>query len=137
MVKFLSDEWIEAGKNFIVNQLDPETDLKHISTSLLGIVEHIPPDGKTMGFFFAFKEGKLTDFIVTDGNAPKDKDPLYEVRGNYGTYKDVLQGKISLTILMLKNRLKLVKGSKLGALKIIKPIDRVIESLTQITDEFD
>ena len=136
MVKFLSEEWIATGKKYILEQLDPENDLKNISTSLLEIVEHIPPEDTTMSFFFAFQNGKLTDFIVNTGDIPQDIHPTYVVRGNYGTYKDVLQGKTSLTISLLKNRLKL-KGSKLGALKIIKPIDKVIESLIKITDEFE
>jgi putative sterol carrier protein len=136
MVKFLSEEWIEAGKKYILEELDPETDLKNLSTSMLGIVEHIPPDDSTMSFYFEFDNGKMIDFIVSSGDGPQDKTPTYEVRGNYGTYKDALQGKTSLTILLLKNRLKL-KGSKLQALKIIKPLDKVIDSLIKITDEFD
>ncbi len=136
MVKFLSEEWIAAGKNYILEELNPEADLKNITTSLLGIVEHIPPDDTTMNFYFSFENGNLKEFIVNTGNAPQDKQPAYEVRGNYGTYKDVLQGKTSLTISLLKNRLKL-KGSKLHALKIIKPLDKVIESLIRITDEFE
>jgi hypothetical protein len=136
LVKFLSEDWIEAGKKYILEKLNPDTDLKNITTSLLGIVEHIPPDDTTMSFYFAFENGKLTDFIVNTGEFPEDKSPVYEVRGNYGTYKYALQGRTSLTVLLLKNRLKL-KGSKLGALKIIKPIDKVIDSLIQITDEFE
>jgi putative sterol carrier protein len=136
MVKFLSEEWIEAGKKYILEELDPETDLKNLSTSLLGIVEHIPPDDSTMSFYFEFDNGKMIDFIVSPSDSAQDKTPTYEVRGNYGTYKDALQGKTSLTILLLKNRLKL-KGSKLQALKIIKPLDKVIDSLIKITDEFD
>ena len=136
MVKFLSEEWIETSKNCILKELNPETDLKNITTSLLGVVEHIPPDDSTMNFYFSFENGNLNEFLVSTGNAPEGKQPIYEVRGNYGTYKDVLQGKTSLTISLLKNRLKL-KGSKLQALKIIKPLDKVIDSLIKITDEFE
>ena len=136
MVKFLSEEWIEAGKKYILEELDPKTDLNNLTTSMLGIVEHIPPDDSTMSFYFEFENGKMIDFIVSTSDSPQDKTPIYEVRGNYGTYKDALQGKTSLTILLLKNRLKL-KGSKLQALKIIKPLDKVIDSLIKITDEFD
>ena len=136
MVKFLSEEWIEAGKKYIYEELDPENDLKNLTTALLGIVEHIPPDDRTMSFYFAFENGKMIDFIVGTGDVPEGKEPIYEVRGNYGTYKDVLQGKTTLTISLLKNRFKL-KGSKLQALKIVKPLDKVMDSLVKITDEFD
>ncbi len=136
MVKFLSDEWIEIGKKYILEKLDPEKDLKNITTSLLGVVEHIPPDGTTMNFYLEFENGNLMDFIVNTGNTFEEKEAVYEVRGNYGTYKSVLKGEMSLGIAVLKNRLK-VKGSKLQALKLIKPLDGVIVSLTEITDEFE
>jgi len=136
MVKFLSEEWIETGKNYMLEKLDPVKDLKSISTSLLGVVEHIPPDDTTMNFYLELEEGKLKDFIVNTGNTFEEKEAIYEVRGNYGTYKSVLKGEMSLGIAVLKNRLK-VKGSKLQALKLIKPLDGVIVSLTEITDEFE
>ena len=136
MVKFLSDEWIETGKTYMVNKLDPVKDLKSISTSLLGVVEHIPPDDKTMNFYLELEEGILKDFIVNTGNTFKEKQAAYEIRGNYGTYKSVLQGEMSLGIAVLKNRLK-VKGSKMQALKLIKPLDGLIVGLREITDEFE
>ena len=135
MVKFHSEEWIETGRRYLVEKLDPEKDLKSISTSLLGVVDHIPPEDKTMSFYLALKDGKLTEFIVNT-NDSFEKEAEYEVRGNYGTYKSVLKGEMSLGIAVLKNRLKL-KGSKMKALKIIKPLDGVISSLIKITDEFE
>ena len=136
MVKFLSEEWINIGKEYLLDKLDPEKDLKNITTSLLGVVEHIPPDGTTMNFYLEFENGHLKDFIVNTGDTFEEKEATYEVRGNYGTYKSVLKGEMSLGIAVLKNRLK-VKGSKLQALKLIKPLDGVIVALTNITDEFE
>jgi len=136
VVKFLSEEWIEIGKNYMLEKLDPEKDLKNITTSLLGVVEHIPPDDITMNFYLELEDGKLKDFIVNTGNTFEEKEAAYEVRGNYGTYKSVLKGEMNLGIAVLKNRLK-VKGSKLQALKLIKPLDGVIVALTEITDEFE
>ena len=136
MVKFLSEEWIENGKNYMLEKLDPVKDLKSISTSLLGVVEHIPHDDMTMNFYLELEEGILKDFIVNTGNTFEEKKATYEIRGNYGTYKSVLQGEMSLGIAVLKNRLK-VKGSKMKALKLIKPLDGVILSLQKITDEFE
>jgi len=43
---------------------------------------------------------------------------------------------MSLGIAVLKNRLK-IKGSKMQALRLIKPLDGVIVSLKEITDEFE
>ena len=136
MVKFLSEEWIEIGKKYLLEKLDPVKDLKSITISLLGIVEHIPPDDKTMNFYLELEDGKLTDFIVNTGDTFDEKEANYEVRGNYGTYKSVLKGEMSLGIAVLKNRLK-IKGSKMKALRLIKPLDGVIVSLQKITDEFE
>ena len=136
MVKFLSEDWIEYGKNYILEKLDPEKDLKNITTSLLGVIEHVPPNDITMNFYLELKEGKLSDFIVNMGDTFEEKEAVFVIRGNYGTYKEILEGKIGTAMALLKNRLKL-KGSKIEALKIIKPLDGLIESLRKITDEFE
>jgi len=136
MVKFLSEEWIEFGKKYILEKLDPEKDMKNISTSLLGIIEHVPPNDTTMSFYLELKDGKLNDFKVNRSGSFEEKDAKYVIRGNYGTYKDILQGKIGTAMAILKNRL-ILKGSKMEALKIIKPLDGLIESLRKITDEFE
>ncbi len=136
MVKFLSDEWIELGKKFMVEQLDPEKDMKNITTSILAIIEHVPPHDTTMSFYLELHEGKVHDFTVNTSQTFEEKEAVFVIRGNYGTYKDILKGKLGTAMALLKNRLS-IRGSKMEALKIIKPIDGVIESLRQITDEFE
>jgi putative sterol carrier protein len=89
-----------------------------------------------MSFYLELKEGKLIDFKVITGDSFEGKEATYIIRGNYGTYKDILQGKIGTAMALLKNRLRL-KGSKMEALKIIKPLDGLIESLRKITNEFE
>jgi putative sterol carrier protein len=136
MVKFLSDGWIAFGKKYMLEQLDPAKDLNNISTSLLAIIEHVPPNDSTMNFYLELKEGNIHEFTVSTGVAPERSDAVFVIRGNYGTYKEILQGKLGTAMAILRNRLKL-KGSKMDALKIIKPIDGVIDSLRKITDEFE
>ena len=136
MVKFLSEEWIEFGKKYMLEKLDPEKDMNHITTSLLGIIEHIPPHDTIMNFYLELKDGKVHDFFVNTGSSFEGKEAVFVIRGNYGTYKDILQGKLGTAMALLKNRLT-IKGSKMEALKIIKPLDGVIESLRKITDEFE
>ena len=120
MVKFLSEDWIEYGKKYMLEKLDPEKDLKNITTSLLGIIEHVPPNDTTMNFYLELKDGKLHDFTVNTGNTFEGKEAVFIIRGNYGTYKDILEGKLGTAMALLKNRLN-IKGSKMEALKIIKP----------------
>ncbi len=135
MVKFLSEEWIEQSKKYMHEKLDPEKDLKNVSTSLLNVVEHVPPNDITMNFYLELKDGKLTDFVVNTGET-FEKEAIFEIRGSYGTFKAIIKGETNMTLALLKNRLKL-KGSKLKALQLIKPLEGVIDSLRKITDEFE
>jgi putative sterol carrier protein len=134
MVKFLSQEWIEQSKKYI-EKLDSSKDLKEVTTSLLAIVEHVPPDDTTMNFFLSLEKGCLTDFTVSSGPTAS-KEAVFVITGSYGTFKGILKGEMNMTVALLKNRLKL-KGSKLQALKLMKPLDGVIDSLQKITDEFE
>lgn len=136
MVKFLSQEWIDYGTKYIIEKLDPEKDLKNLTTSILAYIEHVPPNDITMSFYLMLKDGKINEFKVNTGNNVDETGIDYVVRANYGTYKDIFQGKTGIAMSLLKNRLKL-KGSKMEAMKIIKQLDSIIESLRNITDEFD
>ena len=135
MVKFLSDEWINHTKNYMYEKLDPEADLKSVTTSLLAIIEHVPPNDTTMNFYLSLDNGKLTDFTVSTGNSI-EKEAEFAITGNYGTFRSILKGEYNMTVALLKNRLKL-KGSKLKALKLMKPLDGVIVALREVTDEFE
>jgi putative sterol carrier protein len=136
MAKFLSDEWIEISRKYIVEKLDPEKDLKNVTTSLLNVIEHVPPNDSIMNFYLGLKDGRLIDFIVNSDDPFQEKEANFIVRGGYGTFKGIIKGEMSMALALLKNRLKL-KGSKMKALKLIKPLDGVITSLREVTDEFE
>lgn len=136
MVKFLSEEWIEYGKIFIRNNLDPIKDLNNLTTSVLGVIEHVPPHDTTMNFYLELQNGTLSDFILRVGDTISEKDAEFVITGNYGTYRDIFEGKIGTAMALLKNRIKL-KGSKIEALKIIKQLDGLIDTLRKVTDEFE
>jgi len=136
MVKFLSKEWNELSKEYILKKLDPEKDLKNVTTSLLAIIEHVPPDDTTMNFYLGLEEGRLVDFVVNTGDTLVGKEAVFTVTGTYGTFKSILKGEMSMAVALLRGRLSL-KGSKLKALQIIKPLDGVIVSLKEVTDEFE
>lgn len=136
MVKFLSDEWIEYGKKYVNDNLDPVKDLGNLTTSLLGIIEHVPPKDTMMSFYLELKDGTLHDFILHTNGILSEKDAVFVITGNYGAYRDIFEGKIGTAMALLRNRIKL-KGSKIEALKIIKQLDGLIEALRKITDEFE
>ncbi len=136
MVKFLSDEWIDYAKKYILEKLDPEKDMKSITTSILLIIENVPPKNETINLYIELKNGKLNDLQLSIDEIDDGKEAVFVISGNYGTYKDILKGKLGTAMALLKNRLKL-KGSRMEILKIIKPIDGLIESLRKVTDEFE
>ena len=136
MVKFLSEEWSTLSKEYIVKKLDPTKDLKNVTTSLLAIIYHVPPDDSTMNFYLGLQDGKLIDFAVNTGDTFEDNEAVFTVSGNYGTFKSIIKGEMSMAVALLRGRLKL-KGSKMKALQLIKPLDMVIDSLRKITDEFE
>lgn len=135
MAKFLSDEWIEYSKKYMYEKLDPEKDLNNVTTSLLAVIEHVPPHDTTMNFYLNLDNGKLTEFVVGSGNT-YEKEAIFTITGSYGTFRSILKGEMNMTIALLKNRLKL-KGSKVKALKLMKPLDGVILSLKEVTDEYE
>ena len=136
MVKFLSEEWIEYGKKYIRSNLDPVNDLGNLTTSVRGVIEHVPPHDITTNFYLELQDGQLSDFILQVGDTIKDKDAVFDITGNYGTYRDIFEGKIGTAMAILRNRIKL-KGSKIEALKIIKQLDGLIDALRKVTDEFE
>jgi putative sterol carrier protein len=136
MVKFLSEEWIEYGKKYIHDHLDPAKDLGNLTTSVLGVIEHVPPTDTTVNFYLELTKGQLTDFLLRVGGTISEKNAVFVITGNYGTYRDIFEGKIGTTMALLKNRIKL-KGSKLEALKIIKQLDGLIDAIGKVTDEYE
>ena len=82
MVKFLSDEWNNISKEYIIKKLDPTKDLKNVTTSLLAIIENVPPNDSTMNFYLGLQDGKLVDFFVNTGDTFEDKEAVFTVNGN-------------------------------------------------------
>jgi putative sterol carrier protein len=134
-MKFLSDEWIEKAKKITAEKLDPEKDLKKATTSLLNIIENIPPDGSSVYFFISVNEGKITEFSLDKTGSLLDKDAEFVVTGNYDTFVQILKGEMSTTIALIKNRIK-IKGDKIKALKFVNPMDKLNSCLREIETEY-
>lgn len=134
-MKFLSEEWLETAKNIALERLDPEKDLKKATTSLLNIIENIPPDGKSIYFFIAVQGGILKEMIIDQTGSVLEKNAEFVVIGNYDTFTQIFRGEMSTLIALIKNRVK-IKGDKVKALKFVKPIDRLNECLREIETEY-
>ena len=134
-MKFLSDEWIKKAKEITTEKLDPEKDLKKATTSLLNIIENIPPDGRSVCFFISVKNGNIEEFIINNTDSLLNKEAEFVVTGNYDTFVQILKGEMSTTIALIKNRIK-IKGDKVKALKFVKPMDKFNSCLREIETEY-
>jgi putative sterol carrier protein len=134
-MKFLSEEWIESARKIATEKLDPERDLKNATTSLLNVIENIPPKGNSIYFYISVKNGNLEDMIIDRTGSLKDKNAEFIVIGNYDTFVQIFRGDMSTLIALIKNRVQ-VKGDKVKALKFVKPIDKLNKCLREIETEF-
>jgi putative sterol carrier protein len=134
-MKFLSEEWIETARKIATEKLDPAKDLKNSTTSLLNVIENIPPDGKSIYFFISVKNGNLEEMLIDKSDSFVDKNAEFVVIGNYDTFVQIFRGEMSTLIALIKNRVK-IKGDKVKALKFIKPIEILNDCLREIDTEF-
>ena len=127
-MKFLSNEWIETAKNIASVKLDPEKDLKRITTSLLNIIENIPPNGKTAYFYISVNNGKICEMLINHKENLVVNKSEFVVIGNYDTFIQIFKGEMKTLVAQIKNRL-IVRGDKVKALKFVNQIDRLISCL--------
>ena len=134
-MKFLSDEWIKTAKKITAEKLDPEKDLKKATTSLLNIIENIPPDGRSVFFYISVKNGIIIEILLESTGSLLEKNAEFVVTGNYDTFVQILKGEMNTLIALIKNRVK-IKGDKVKALQFVKSIDRLNSCLREIETEY-
>ena len=134
-MKFLSKEWIETAKKIVKEKLDPETDLRKATSSLLNIIENIPPNGNSVYFYISVKNGIIEELTVDQSSSLLGKNAEFVVTGNYDTFVQIFKGEMSTFIALIKNRVK-IKGDKIKALQFIKPLDRLNGCLREIETTF-
>jgi putative sterol carrier protein len=134
-MKFLSDEWIELAKQITKEKLHPEKDLKNATTSLLNIIENIPPDGRRVYFYISVKNGNIKDMLIDKTGSILEKDAEFVVTGNYDTFVQIVKGEMTTLIALIKNRVK-IKGDKLKALQFSKSIDKLNDCLREINTQY-
>jgi putative sterol carrier protein len=136
LTKFLSDEWIEKAKEVVEKNLDPKEDMKYATTSLLNIIENVPPKKTTVYLYISFENGNLSDLLIKSDDSMKNKETEFTVIGDYNTFVQIVKGEMSTIMAVLKNRVRL-KGDKMKALRYTKPIDSINRVLSKIVTEYD
>ncbi|DAC72597.1 MAG TPA: hypothetical protein DSN98_04485 [Thermoplasmata archaeon] len=135
MVKYLSTEWAEQAKKKILTELDKAKDLKNMNASLLNVVQNVPPDNKTVYFYFKFVDGNLEELITGSDESIKQKNAEFTITGDYTTFVKISDGTTSSAMALLKGRVKLA-GNKMKALTITKPIDTFNACIKKIETEY-
>ncbi|MCX6671463.1 MAG: hypothetical protein NTX92_06045 [Euryarchaeota archaeon] len=134
MVKYLSQEWAEQAKKKVLTELDKARDLKNMTTSLLNVIQNVPPDNKTMYFYIKFIGGNLEELITSSDESIKQKGAEIIATGDYTTFVQISSGQMSSAMALLKNRLKMT--NKMKALTITKPIDTFNGCIKGIQTEY-
>jgi putative sterol carrier protein len=135
MVKYLSKEWAEQAKKKVLEDLDRTKDLKNMNASMLNVVQNVPPDQKTVYFYFKFTEGNLDELITGSDESIKEKNAEFTVTGEYTTFVQISSGQMSSAMALLKNRVKMT-GNKIKAFTITKPIDTFNMCIKKIETEY-
>ena len=135
MVKYLSQEWAEQAKKKVLAELDKAKDLKHMNTSLLNVIQNVPPNNTTMYFYVKFIEGNLEELLAGSDESIKGKNAEFIVTGDYTTFVQISSGQMSSAMALLKNRVKMT-GNKMKALTITKPIDTFNMCIKKIETEY-
>ena len=89
-MKFLSEEWIKTAKKITTEKLDPEKDLKKATTSLLNVINNIPPGGRSVYFYISVKNGNIAEMLIDQTGLLLEKDAEFVVIGNYDTFVQIL-----------------------------------------------
>jgi len=135
VVKFLSPEWVDRAKELIVKELDPVKDLKSATTSFILVITNIPPSGGTRSVYVSVADGRLVDMLMEERDISSGKKAEFVVQGNYDTFVQIVQGKMSIIGALLKGRVEF-KGSTIKALMFQQPIEKINECLRKISTEF-
>ena len=135
MVKYLSKEWAELAKKKVLTELDKARDLKNMNTSLLNVIQNVPPDNLTIYYYIKFIEGNLEELLTGSDESIRQKNPEFIVTGDYTTFVQISSGQMSSAMALLKNRVKMT-GNKMKALTITKPIDTFNKCISRIQTEY-
>jgi putative sterol carrier protein len=135
MVKYLSEEWAALAKKKVLTELDRKKDLKNMNAILLNVVEHVPPDDKTIYFYIKFVDGNLEELLASPDESIKTKQADFTITGDYTTFVQISSGVMSSAMALLKNRVK-ITGNKMKAFTITKPIDTFNACIKKIETEY-
>ncbi|MBP8640890.1 MAG: SCP2 sterol-binding domain-containing protein [Oscillospiraceae bacterium] len=130
MVKYLSQEWQEEVDKELRAHLSPEK-MNNISSSMNNRYQNCPGGGSKY-FFVSFKDGKVDQVLVGEGEGPKAE---FYISGDYETFARISRAELGSQKALMGGMLKL-KGNMVKALKLASLCDRLNKIVATIETEF-
>lgn len=135
-MKYLSREWVEAGRRRVEGHPLFVARTKGIRASILCIV-HESPDHVDDVFYIDFDDGQVKELYAGSLAAFEKRglSPVFVVEGEYETYVAVQEGRLTQATALMKGRLRL-KGSLFKALKHMRALEAVTQILGELPTEY-
>lgn len=136
MAKYLSKEWVEAGREHVEHDRRLAELTRGIRASVLCVVREVPDHADEV-FYVAFDDGRIID-LYSGTKQEFDrlhKPATFEVHGDYETYMKIQEGHLTQTTAVMRGMLKL-KGSWLKALRYIRALEEITVVLREVPTEY-
>ncbi|MBW3583891.1 MAG: hypothetical protein KY455_12420 [Euryarchaeota archaeon] len=136
MAKYLSKEWVEAGREHVEHDRRLAELTRGIRASVLCVVRGVPDHADEV-FYVAFDDGRIID-LYSGTKQEFDrlhKPATFEVHGDYNTYMKIQEGHLTQTTAVMRGMLKL-KGSWLKALRYIRALEEITTVLREVPTEY-
>lgn len=136
MAKYLSKEWVAAGKALADKDSHLRTVLDGMDASILCVV-HETPDHADEVFYIDFGDGDLRELYsgTKEEFAKRGRKATFEVHGDYNTFTLIQEGHLTQTTAVMRGRLKL-KGGLVKAMRHMRAMDALVDTLRKVPTEF-
>jgi putative sterol carrier protein len=133
-LQYLSREWIDEVIKRVKANLTAE-EMKHVSSSMVNIVENCP-DGATRHMFFRFEEGLLAEALVgTSDDEVASKEAEFRIIGEYDTFAKISKAELGARSALMRNRIKL-KGNMVKALRLSSVVDKLNKIIATVPTDY-
>ena len=130
MVKYLSQDWQAEVDKQLRAHLSPEK-MNNITSSMNNRYLNCP-DGGSKFFFVSFKDSKVDQVLVGEGEGPKAE---FYISGDYEVFAKISRAELGSQKALMNGMLKL-KGNMVKALKLASLCDRLNKIVATIETEF-
>lgn len=136
MAKYLSREWVAAGRGEVESDPVFRDRTQGIHASILCVI-HEQPEHADEVFYIDFRDGRILDLYTGDRASfeARGVTPTFEVHGDYDTFMQIQEGHLSQATALMRGRLRL-RGSLLKAMKYMRALETVTDILRRVPTEY-